>query len=320
MCLTCAPARRGPGTLPREATGRGLGRAAPERLRARGRASRASLPRVHAVAAFLLATATVWAARAELPIAHRHESRAAFDTSTEGGTRELVIFAAASLKDVLSRIDASFEQAHPGVRVTTSVAGSQELRVQIEHGAAADVFVSADEPNMAALAAKGLVATPAVFACNELAVAARRDLPAAVSTLADLPHVERLVVGTPASPIGRYTDEVLRRAGADLGDDFVARVMAKVVSRELNVKQVLAKVVLGEADAAFVYRTDVWAAGGKVRLVVVPAAWNVVARYPAAVLGTAPHATLARAWLAAAAAAPAQRLLEAAGFSRCPPP
>lgn len=305
MFLTCVPFRR----RPTGATGR-----------ARGRLSPASLRTAPAVAAlFLLFPALVAAAPAEVSTVHPIGGSAGFNNAAGGLTGELVIFAAASLKDVLARLNASFEQAHPGVHVTTSVAGSQELRVQIEHGAAADVFVSADEPNMASLAEKALVETPTVFACNELAVAARADWPGAVLTLADLPRVERLVVGTPESPIGRYTSEVLKRAGVDLGDDFPARVMAKVVSRELNVKQVLAKVMLGEADAGFVYRTDVGAAGGKVRLVVVPAAWNVVARYPAAVLRAAPHAKLARAWLAAAAATPAQRLREAAGFSRCPP-
>jgi len=231
-----------------------------------------------------------------------------------------VIFAAASLREVLVRLNSSFEQSHPGAHITTSVAGSQELRVQIEHGATADLFLSADQKNMAALVEERLADPPSLFACNEVAVAVRPDLPTAVSTMADLPNLDRLVMATPESPIGRYTSEVLRRASVDLGADFTPRVLAKVVSRELNVKQVVAKVVLGEADAGFVYRTDVLAAGNKVRLVVVPPAWNVTATYPAAVLTAAPHAALARAWLAAAAAAPAKVLLEAAGFSRCPPP
>ncbi|HXT95230.1 MAG TPA: molybdate ABC transporter substrate-binding protein [Polyangia bacterium] len=232
---------------------------------------------------------------------------------------ELVVFAAASLREVFATVAARFEEEHPGTHVLANAAGSQELRAQIEQGAAADVFASADERHMNALVSEGLAAAPAVFACNEPVVVVRSGLAGSLKTFADLPRAERIVVGAPEVPIGAYTARVWRKAARKLGDDFAARVQAKIVSRETNVRQVLAKVVLGEADAGVVYRSDARAAAGKVAVVEIPADLNVTAAYPIAVLEAAPHPEAARAFVDLVRSPTGLAALREAGFVPCPP-
>ena len=230
---------------------------------------------------------------------------------------DLVVFEAASLKDAFAALAARFEKDHPGVHVVTNAAGSQELRSQIEHGAAADVFASADERHMHALVAAGLAGEPAVFACNEPVVVVRNDL-AALKTFGDLPRADRIVVGAPEVPIGAYTNRILDRSVDKLGALFPARVQAKIVSRELNVRQVLAKVVLGEADAGIVYRSDAVTAKGKVRVVEIPVDINVTAAYPIAALQHAPTPSLAAAFVALVRSPAGTTVLREAGFVPCP--
>jgi molybdate transport system substrate-binding protein len=225
-----------------------------------------------------------------------------------------VVFAASSLKDVFRSIGAAFEDAHPGARVTFQFAGTQTLRTQIEHGAATDVFASADVDHMRALETASLVDASHVFAENEPVVVVARNVPSIV-TFADLPSAERIVVGAPNVPIGRYTRRILRRAGASLGETFRSRVEARVVSRELNVRQVLAKVALGEAQAGIVYRTDAITAGDRVRIVPVPTAINVVAACAIAVTRTSPHPSLARAWVDLVLSDEGRDILGRAGFT-----
>jgi molybdate transport system substrate-binding protein len=232
---------------------------------------------------------------------------------------DLVVFEAASLKEAFAALASRFEKDHPGVHVITNATGSQELRSQIEHGAAADVFASADERHMHALLAAGLAGPPALFACNEPVVVVRTDL-AALKTFADLPLAERIVVGAPEVPIGAYTNRILDRATDKLGALFPARVRAKIVSREPSVRQVLAKVVLGEADAAVVYRTDALSAKTKVRIVEIPPDINVTAAYPIATLKHAPNPSLAAAFVALVRSPSGAAALREAGFSPCPAP
>jgi molybdate transport system substrate-binding protein len=230
---------------------------------------------------------------------------------------EVVIFQAASLKDVFARLARRFEAGHPGLKVIANAAGSQELRAQIEHGAAADVFASADRKHMDALAAQGLVGVPVVFTCNEPVIVVRGGFTPPITTFAALPRAERIVVGTPEVPIGSYTLEILRRAAAHLGSDFSKRVEARVVSRELNVRQVLAKITLGEADAGIVYRSDALAAGDKVRVVTIPPALNVLAEYPIAPVTAAPHSELGRRWIDLVRSPAGASALGDAGFVSC---
>src|SRR5262245_17085287 len=111
--------------------------------------------------------------------------------------RELVVFEAASLKDVFAKLAVRFEKDNARVKVVTNAAGSQELRAQIEHGAKADVMASADRKHMDALEMQGLVVSPSVFTCNEPVIVVRTALAASIKTLADLPRAERIVIGTP---------------------------------------------------------------------------------------------------------------------------
>jgi molybdate transport system substrate-binding protein len=231
---------------------------------------------------------------------------------------DLVVFEAASLKEAFATLAARFEKDHAGAHVVTNTAGSQELRAQLEHGAVADVFASADQRHMDALASEGLVVGPALFACNEPVVVVRSGLAASLKTFADLPHAERIVVGAPEVPIGAYTAQIWQKAAAKLGADFTARLQAKVVSHELNVRQVLAKVVLGEADAGIVYRSDAIAAKGKVAVVEIPPELNVTAAYPIAALKAAPSPNLARAFIDLVRSPAGATVLREAGFVPCP--
>ena len=229
--------------------------------------------------------------------------------------RELTVFAAASLREVFVDLGKVLEAKRPGLKVRLNLAGSQELRTQIEHGAAADVFASADTIQMAALARAGRVQVPRVFARNSPVIVVPKDNPAGLKSFADLPKARHLVIGTPEVPIGTYTLEILGKAGASMGADFKERVLARVASRELNVRQVLAKVTLGEADAGIVYQTDAKAGKDKVYIIAIPAELNVVAEYPVAVLKSAPQPVAAAAFVDLLLSPEGQKRLSAAGFT-----
>jgi molybdate transport system substrate-binding protein len=215
---------------------------------------------------------------------------------------------------VFKTLAEGFKQAHTGVKVTFNFAGTQELRTQVEQGAQADVFASADQKHMGALINGGFMMGPVVFARNEPVIVVAKENAAAVKGLADLPKLSRIVVGTPDVPIGRYTLQILDKAATQLGADFPTLVQAKVVSRELNVRQVLAKVSLGEAQAGFVYRTDARTVSDKVNVVTIPPEQNVIAEYPIAQLKNAPHPRLAGDWMTLVLTAPGQAALQEAGF------
>jgi molybdate transport system substrate-binding protein len=229
-------------------------------------------------------------------------------TTRAEDSRELTVFAAASLRESLEDLAKTFEAKNPGVKVHLNLAGSQELRTQIENGARVDVFASADQKHMAALVKANMVAAPRVFARNTPVIIVPRDNPAKVTAFDQLPKAKKIVIGVPEVPIGAYTLQILDRAGAD----FKQKVVANVASRELNVRQVLAKVGLGEADAGVVYRTDAIAAMD--RVIEIPAKVNVVAEYPVAVLTKAPEAAAARAFVDLLLSADGQKRLSAAGF------
>lgn len=229
-------------------------------------------------------------------------------------TRTLDVFAAASLREAFQALATTFQSEHPGVAVRLTFAGSQDLRTQIEHGAAADVFASADHEAMNALLAAQRVTTPGVFAKNRLVLVTPGDN-TAVTSLLTLPDAKRIVVGAPAVPVGRYTQRLLEAAAKDprYGSDFVARVEARIVSREANVRQVLAKVTLGEADAAIVYRTDA-AVAKDVRVIALPSELAFQAAYPIAVVSGSREPELAQRWIAFVHSAAGQAALARAGF------
>ncbi|MEM7155964.1 MAG: molybdate ABC transporter substrate-binding protein [Myxococcota bacterium] len=225
----------------------------------------------------------------------------------------LTVFAASSLTDVLGALEPEFEAANPDVDVALSFAGSQVLRLQIEASAPADVFLSADPTHVQALVDAGRVEAGQVFARNELVVIVPPDNPAGIESLADLPRAQRLVVGTAQVPVGRYTATLLRRANERYGADFEAKVRASVVSEESNVRLVRAKVELGEADAAIVYRSDA-RASDRVRVVSVPPELNVVASYEVGVVSAAAHSEQGRRFVGFLRSAAAATALRKHGF------
>ena len=225
-------------------------------------------------------------------------------------SHEVTVFAAASLREAFEDLAKTFEAKKPGVKVRLNLAGSQELRTQLENGARADVFASADQKHMDAVVTAKLASAPRTFARNTPVIIVPKDNPAKIASFQDLPKAKKIVIGVPEVPIGNYTLQILDKAGAGFKD----KVLANVASRELNVRQVLAKVGLGEADAGVVYRTDAIAAKDKVAIVEIPAKVNVVAEYPVAVLAKAPEAAAARAFVDLLLSADGQKRLAAAGF------
>jgi molybdate transport system substrate-binding protein len=227
---------------------------------------------------------------------------------------ELTVLAAASLREAFGDLAREFSRREPGAQVVFSFAGSQTLRTQIEQGAPADVFASADFAQITPLVRAGLLDDSKVFALNEPVLAVTLEQSKTLRELADLPNAARIVLGGDEVPIGRYGRKILANATPSLGADFATRVDAKVVSREPDVRQVLAKLLLGEADAGIVYRTDAKTAAGKLAVVVIPKALNVISEYPIARLKRSTHAEMAGRWIAFVLSADGRRLLEARGF------
>ena len=162
------------------------------------------------------------------------------------------VFAGSSLTDVFGDLEREFESGNPGVDVVVSFAGSDVLRRQIEEGAPAELFYSADEHHVRALDEAGLVDQVEVFARNTLVVVVRADDADAIGSFDALPRAHRIVVGAEDVPIGRYTDQLLDGIDPELAKS----IRENIVSREPNVRLVRTKVELGEADAAIVYRSD----------------------------------------------------------------
>lgn len=201
--------------------------------------------------------------------------------------RSITVFAAASLTEAFTVLGKVLEERMPDLRVAFNFAGSQQLALQIEQGARADVFASADQRWMEDLQRRGLILdTPREFARNRLVVIIPGSNPGKVTQLQDLARPGlKFVIAADAVPAGRY----IRAALANLsrapgfGRDFAQRVLKNVVSEEDNVKTVVAKVQLGEADAGAVYRSDVTrAVSDKVTAIDIPDPYNVIASYPIA--------------------------------------
>jgi molybdate transport system substrate-binding protein len=227
----------------------------------------------------------------------------------------LKVFAAASLKESFEAIADQYKKDNPGEEVELNFAGSQVLKRQIQEGAPADVFASADHVNMDELKKAGFAADDKVFARNLLAVVVPKD--SKITSLGGLvrPGV-KIVVADGNVPVGRYTSSVLGRMGKAgvYGDDFQKRVQDNTVSRETSVRNVLMKVVLGEADAGFVYVTDAATALDKVRVLNIPEDVNAVASYPIAVLKKSASPDNARKFVALVLGERGQAVLKGRGF------
>lgn len=232
------------------------------------------------------------------------------------------MFAAASLTESFRAIGAAFEDANPGVSVEFNFASSSALATQIEQGAPADVFASADREQMQRLADRSLIAGDAVtFARNVPVIAVPADNRARIEGVRDLarPGV-KLVLAAPDVPIGAYARQVIEQLAADpaYGAAYRDAVLRNVVSNEANVRGVLAKIELGEGDAGIVYRTDALVSAARVTAIAIPASANVTASYPIAVVESSKRRAVAEAFVDFVRGPAAQSILADAGFEVAP--
>ncbi|MFL6248985.1 MAG: molybdate ABC transporter substrate-binding protein [Actinomycetes bacterium] len=226
---------------------------------------------------------------------------------SSGSANEIKVFAAASLTAAFTELGQQYTSANGGTKVTFNFAGSQALATQIQQAAPADVFASADLTNMDKV--KDLVGTPQNFASNLLQIVVEKGNPKGVKTLDDLANPDlKVVLAAPDVPAGKYAAEALN----------TAKVTVKPVSEEDNVKAVVTKVSLGEADAGIVYVTDVTAGGDKVQGVDIPKDQNVTATYPIATVKASKAQDKAQAFMDLVLSAEGQQVLKQYGF--LPPP
>lgn len=232
----------------------------------------------------------------------------------------LTILAAASLTESFTELGELFESQNPGATVAFSFAGSQQLAQQLDQGAEADVFASANKTYMDAAIKSGRVdaGTPQVFVNNRLVVIFPQDNPGGVTALKDLAKPGlKLDLADETVPVGKYSVEFLDKASADPAFDpqFKENVLKNVVSYETTVKAVLTKVVLGEADAGIVYVSDITVeAASKVGRLDIPDALNSIATYPIAPLADSKNADLAQAFVALVLSPEGQQVMAKYGF------
>ena len=234
-------------------------------------------------------------------------------------TATITIFAAASLAESFQALAAAFEANHPDVAVAVNLAGSQTLRTQIQHGAEADVFASANWEHMAQVSDAGLLGSvPQYFTANRLAVAAPAGSDA-VQSLADLarPGI-RIAVAAEGVPAGSYARAMLDLMAADdaFPDDYAAAVLSNVVTNETSVRGVAQKVALGEVDAGIVYETDARADqyADAIRMIEIPLQFNPAAQYPIAVLSATEQLETALEFIAFVQGDAGQSILREYGF------
>ena len=220
----------------------------------------------------------------------------------------LSVFAAASLTDAFKEAGAAFRRQHPALTIQFNFAGSQALLGQLNQGAPADVFASADEPTMQRLVDSGEAAgRPRIFATNRLQIVVGPGNPKAIRSLSDLAAPDTVVVlCAPSVPCGSYAAQALSRAGV--------KVAAR--SQEQDVKAVVTKVALGEADAGIGYVTDVRAAASKVQGIDIPADQNVVAAYPITTVRGGPNRPAASAFIEFVLGPEGQGILAGHGFAK----
>jgi molybdate transport system substrate-binding protein len=220
---------------------------------------------------------------------------------------EIKVFAAASLTAAFTELGQQYTSANGGTKVTVNFAGSQALATQIQQAAPADVFASADLTNMDKV--KDLVGTPKSFASNLLQIVVEKGNPKGIKKLDDLASKDvKVVLAAEEVPAGKYAKQVLDQAG----------VSVQPVSQEDNVKAVVTKVSLGEADAGIVYVTDVTAGGDKVEGVEIPKDQNVTATYPIATVKASKAPDKAQAFMDLVLSDQGQQVLKSYGF--LPPP
>jgi molybdate transport system substrate-binding protein len=227
--------------------------------------------------------------------------------NTDSAETELNVFAAASLTDAFQVIANRFQTAHNDVDVRLNLLSSSELAEQIEQGAPADVFAAADTRTMNRLADDGLLGSePKIFTTNRMAIVVAKGNPLGIAELQDLVDPSLIVsLAAPGVPAGDYARSVLSNAGVSVSPD----------SEEQDVRAVVTRVATGEADAGIVYESDATATG-EVDVVPITAKYNIVARYPIAVLGETDEKQLARDFVSFVVSTEAVRILTAHGFKK----
>ncbi|MGZ4920333.1 MAG: molybdate ABC transporter substrate-binding protein [Halobacteriota archaeon] len=241
-----------------------------------------------------------------------------FPTTTP--STKLTIFAAASLTDAFNEMAQAYEANHTDTNVTFNFDGSQILRTQIEQGANADVFASANTQQMGLLQNEGMMnnSSITIFAQNKLAIIVPTANPANITNLSDLakPGV-KLVIGNKDVPAGSYTQQMLNNTAnvSAYGAGFKNNALANVVSQEPNVNNVVTKVALGEADAGIVYESDVPVAyQTQVKTIPVPDNVNVLAQYPIGILSGSKNVQQAQSWINFVTSPAGQAILLKYGF------
>lgn len=244
-------------------------------------------------------------------------------TSASGATSAapvtLTVFAAASLQAAFTKIGTQFHAAHSNVTTTFNFAGSDALATQINQGAPADAFASANGAQMDVVVKAGSVdGTQAkTFAHNRLVVVIPKNNPGQISTLQDLAKSgKKVVLAAKTVPVGGYALTFLTKASADpsYGASYKANVLKNVVSYEADVKSVLAKVSLGEADAGVVYITDAKTKADSTATIDIPDALNSIATYPMGVVKASRNASVAQQFVDYVAGPDGQAVLAQYGF------
>lgn len=225
--------------------------------------------------------------------------------SAEPVSGELQVFAAASLKESFEEYKTNLEEANPDLAITLQYGASGQLATQIEQGAPADVFVSADEVSMTKLSDAGLVEKPSTIAKNTIQIVVPAGNPGKIKSLEDLKNEDlSIVTCAEAAACGKITAKLEEAVGYDIASD----------SEEPDVKSVLQKVSMGEADAGLVYVTDVQSAGDKVEGIDIPEAADLANAYPIAEVKGAANSDAAKAFVEYAEGDEGQKILQDHGF------
>jgi molybdate transport system substrate-binding protein len=237
------------------------------------------------------------------------------------GSGRLVIFSAASLTEAFTELAQTFKLDHPEVEIILNFAGSQQLAQQLSQGAPADIFASANERQMeAAITAERVSAgSEQIFATNRLVIIFPADNPENIESINDLANPDlRLILAAPEVPVGQYAQDFLEMAAADpaYGPVFMSGVEGNIVSYEENVRAVLSKVVLGEADAGIVYQSDLRAESAEsIGRLSIPDSLNKIATYPIAPISSISRPELAAEFIEFVLSPAGQAILADSGFS-----
>jgi len=233
----------------------------------------------------------------------------------QGGT--LTILAASSLTDAFGELGNTFEKQNPGTTVKTSLGASSDLLAQIQQGAPADIFASAAEEEMNTAVKDGLVSgKPMVFVKNREVIMVPKDNPANINSLKDMSKPDiKLVLAANDVPAADYAVEILGKANKVYGPDFEKDVLSNVVSREADVRASVNRVVVGDADATFGYKSDYTPdIRDKVKVIPIPPDLNIIATYPIAALKDAKDPTLAKKWVDLVTSSEGQKVLKKWNF------